>query len=660
MRDGMLWLVPYLMVWTTFELLAEVARVRQLTHPLLAVCAATATAMRDALPLAIWGSVASMLAVQAHLPRAAVAFVAISAGLLVAQLLSSQGGEGLQSLQMPLAIIGPLLLVPLMVRLSQTRAGTLGGRASAAGQNVSDVLNLVLPAIAAVLVLMLALSGLLALMAQLSVTERLAAIPPPPPLLTAAIYSVLNSLLWWAGIHGYYALLPLLEWLPAQSSAAQPWSQSALGVFVFIGGSGGTASLILALLLSARERKHRLVAAFSVVPACLNVNELLLFGLPLIFNRHLFWPFVLVPLLNLCSAVLALHLGLLPPIEMRIPFTGPLLLNALFGSGGQHGALALQLVNIALGTAVYLPFVRRFEQARRLNHDAVPLRALESSYARRREEAVLTLDDPVLRNLNVQQDRWHLRSRLKRLDQGDFLLHYQPKVAHLSGQVVSCEALLRLQLPQGQLLSPAAFLDDLARAGLMREVDLWVLQAVVLQVSEWKDEGMAPLSMAVNMSVDTLGDARTLKACTRLIADCPWPVIVEITEQALVGDEASTQAAIAALKQAGATVHVDDFGTGFSSLSYLHRFDIDGIKIDRSFTLSLDRERGRTVFAALCSLAQALGLDLVVEGVEHDWQLAQLPPWPDLTVQGWIHAPALPPERFVAHCQQSAGQSRAS
>jgi PTS system cellobiose-specific IIC component len=475
-----------------------------------------------------------------------------------------------------------------------------------------------------------------------------------PPLLIAALYCVLNSLFWSLGIHGFYALLPMLDWLPAQPSAQEPLSQAFLGVYVFIGGSGGSASLVVALLLFARERRHRLIGLFSVLPGLLSVNELLLFGLPLILNRWLFWPFVLVPVVNLGVALLAVNLGVVPPMTVNIPFNGLLLLNAWLGAGGSAAAALLQVLNIAIGAAIYAPFVKRFEVGGRAQ-ERIPLKALETSYARRREEADLTLDDPVRRSLELQQEQEGLQTRLQTLDTAEFLLHYQPKVAPASGEVVSCEALLRLDKGDGTLQYPGEFMDDLQRAGLMRELDRWVLQAVLQQVSDWQEEGMAAVSVAVNMSVDTLGDPHALRACARLISCCPWPVVVEITEQALVGDEADTRAAIASLKRAGATVHVDDFGTGFSSLSYLHRFDIDGIKIDRSFTLSLDSERGRTVFAALCGLAQDLALDLVVEGVEHPWQLAKLPPWTALTVQGWIYARALAPEAFLAYRQAHAG-----
>ncbi len=101
------------------------------------------------------------------------------------------------------------------------------------------------------------------------------------------------------------------------------------------------------------------------------------------------------------------------------------------------------------------------------------------------------------------------------------------------------------------------------------------------------------------------------------------------------------------LHQLGVKIHIDDFGTGYSSLSYLNRFDIDTIKIDRSFVLALDNPKGRKVFASLQSVAHALDLAVIVEGVETNQQLDAIKANGALSIQGWYYAKSLPAERFI-------------
>lgn len=650
MRDGMLWLVPYLMLWSTLLILLELARHTGHADWTPAWLEHSVSAMRQALPLALWGSIGSAMALHARLPRAGVAFVCLGTGLLMEQWLLASGPAA-RSLSVPMGIVGPLMLVRLISTLTRLRLGQMLPHSTAAGQQVAEVLNLIFPALGAVTLLMASLwlaSRGIALMPLPDGTARLHETPVP---VLALLYTLANSLLWSLGVHGYYALIPLLELIPAGPTPGQPLSQSFLGIFVFIGGSGGTASLVLALLLFSRDRKHRIVALASALPALVNVNELLLFGLPLIMNRHLVLPFVLVPVINLGVATAVMHAGWIAPLPLNLPFTGPLFLNALLGSGGQQGAMVLQAVCLVLGTAIYLPFLKRFE-ARDLQQPLTTPRALETAYIQRREEAHNLLDDPVRTYATALGERRRLGDALRCIDQGEFLLHYQPKVDPHTGRVTSCEALLRLDMGDGQLRMPGSFLPDLERAGQMKAVDLWVLKTALEQLADWQDAGLKDLTLAVNVSVDSLGDPQAVQALCALLAAGPGPIAIELTEQALVGNEAETRNAIAALKAAGAKIQIDDFGTGFSALSYLHRFDIDGIKLDRSFTQALHTERGRCVFSGLAQLAHALDLDLVVEGVERSEQLRlllQVMAERPLTVQGWIYSRGVAGTAFIEH-----------
>jgi sensor c-di-GMP phosphodiesterase-like protein len=127
----------------------------------------------------------------------------------------------------------------------------------------------------------------------------------------------------------------------------------------------------------------------------------------------------------------------------------------------------------------------------------------------------------------------------------------------------------------------------------------------------------------------------------------------------LLVEEQALQRALERLHAMKVKIYIDDFGTGYSSLSYLNRFDIDAIKIDRSFVLALDTQRGRKVFASLQSVATELDLAVVVEGVETQQQLDAIADHPNLSIQGWLFSRSLKPEDFINYVQASPAITQA-
>ncbi len=200
-------------------------------------------------------------------------------------------------------------------------------------------------------------------------------------------------------------------------------------------------------------------------------------------------------------------------------------------------------------------------------------------------------------------------------------LLYQPVVALPHGQIIGMESLLRWRHPQRGLLTPADFLVIAEDTGLILELGRWALDAACAQLAAWNAEMPdAPITLGVNLSTRQLTDPLLLDIVGSALAASgipPGRLILEITESTLMEDVASSQAVLAALKDLGVYIAVDDFGTGFSSLAYLKRFPVDILKIDRSFIDGLpDDAESSVIVAAIIGMAKALGLDIVAEGVE--------------------------------------------
>lgn len=660
LRDGMVWLLPYFMLWSAALLAGELLRIRESTQALAALLQAMATILRDLMPLVIWGTMGAMAALQHGLPRTPVAFVCVACGAMSQFALQREFGTSVMAWHVTVAMLAPFALVWLIEWFEQQHWARLAPQSSMAGRNVVDSLNLVLPSLVAIVVCTVA--ALAAAHGIHWVLQRLPELPIPvhSPEWSAMLYVWGNSVLWFFGIHGYYALLPLLDNLPTVSSTpSQLLSQTFLGTFVFIGGSGSTFSLIVALLWRSRYRPYRIVAFGSLVPALINVNELLLFGLPVILNPTLLLPFVLAPTANLILALLATDAGWVSLAVTNVPFNSPVPFNAMLATGGDWHAIALQLTNVTVGALIYAPFISRRETrahglADTRQHAGAPaLQALDTDYVQRREEANHAMDDPV-RRLNERDSEALFKRRWA--DRGitdfDFELFFQPKVDPSRGQVTGCEALLRLHDGQGKQVEPGRFLPELERAGLLKDVDLWVMHAAVRQIAQWQEAGITVLPIAVNVSADSLMDLRAVARLADEARKASGLICVELTEGALLSDQQVVVQALDSLRGAGCRVDIDDFGTGYSALSYLHRFQVDGIKIDRSFTTALQHERGRVVFAELCAMAARLHLYLTIEGLEEAWQLSHLPRDVPLAVQGFYYAPPLRAQQYLAFIQQ--------
>jgi EAL domain-containing protein (putative c-di-GMP-specific phosphodiesterase class I) len=220
-------------------------------------------------------------------------------------------------------------------------------------------------------------------------------------------------------------------------------------------------------------------------------------------------------------------------------------------------------------------------------------------------------------------------------------MEYQPQVQASSGKVVSCEALIRAKDPiSGEILYPGAFLPYFEQANMMPDIDLWTVKKVVsdLKITQ-VNQSTVPTS--INITPETLLNKEVMNRICRTIEPVAKWVSIEITEESLVTDTARVLESLQRLKKLGCKISLDDFGVGYSSLSYLNQFDVDCIKIDRSFALSLDNEKGRRLFYAMLKVAQELDLSCVVEGVETQQQLDLIPNHHSISIQGWYYSKSL-------------------
>jgi EAL domain-containing protein (putative c-di-GMP-specific phosphodiesterase class I) len=214
------------------------------------------------------------------------------------------------------------------------------------------------------------------------------------------------------------------------------------------------------------------------------------------------------------------------------------------------------------------------------------------------------------------------------LDQGEFVLFYQPKVEMTTGRVLGFEALLRWEHPQQGLIAPQQFLPLIENTGLSARVGDWVFSQALDHLSQWRRSGM-DISVSVNVSARHLQEPDFAQRLSELLARHDEALAthleLEMLETAAHADIDAASALMARCRAIGVRIALDDFGTGYSTLTYLKRLPVDVLKIDRSFVHHmLDDSQDRAIVEGVIGLARTFGCTVVAEGVESPAQARTL------------------------------------
>jgi diguanylate cyclase (GGDEF)-like protein len=226
---------------------------------------------------------------------------------------------------------------------------------------------------------------------------------------------------------------------------------------------------------------------------------------------------------------------------------------------------------------------------------------------------------------------------------GQLLVHYQPVIRLRDGGLEGFEALVRLKSANGGLISPAEFIPLAEAQGLVDAILDVVLRQACMMVDRWSSYE-PEIYVSVNVSARSVNTA-LVERVARALADHRVPaqrIKLELTESVLVGTTKVVGETLAALRELGIGLYIDDFGTGFSSLSYLHQFPADRIKLDRAFVMALDGQRTPDIVETIVTLSRRIGAAVIAEGIETETQLRVLRELGCLSGQGYFFAPGVP------------------
>lgn len=457
----------------------------------------------------------------------------------------------------------------------------------------------------------------------------------------------LSSLLWFFGVHGGDALEGVSsKYFTALSDggvAGTLLTKEFFDIFVLMGGCGATICLLAAILIFSKNRARRGLGITATAPMVFNINELMVFGLPIIFNPIMLIPFLLVPLVNYTVSYLAIYSGIVPVVVNQVQWTTPVLLGGYQATGSVMGLL-LQLFNIVLGVAIYLPFVkildRESEKIIKNNYkefneyyinnermlQTVRLSEMNSIYGSFAKELTADIKHDLFRNLQM---------------------YYQPQYNY-QGKCIGVEALLRWKHRVLGVIYPPLVMKLTNECGLSAKLEEAITNQVLKDREALLKKYGPDIKISINATGSSFGSGELLNWLKEIDKTSPFKgknICIELTEQEAFSINDKTRTILKELKDMGLFLSIDDFSMGQTTLHYLKESLFDEIKIDGSLVKGLSTSQNcREIVSSLIELADSLSLSIVAEFVETEEEREILHKMGCNGYQGWLYSPAVPLE----------------
>ncbi|HBG0707419.1 EAL domain-containing protein [Clostridioides difficile] len=483
-------------------------------------------------------------------------------------------------------------------------------------------------------------------------------------LMSALLFIFLMHFMWFFGIHGSNVLDTVAKNLFENSIAininlvnnnqlpTEIFTKTFFDTMVLLGGCGSLLCLVIAIFLSEKRINVRKLAKIASIPALFNINEMLVFGIPIVFNYIMFVPFVITPIILTITSYVAMSTGIVPCTVSAVEWTSPIFLSGYMSTGSIRGSL-LQVFNLCVGVMIYIPFIKMSQNryTYMFKNNIENLTNLLKRYE-------LTGEQPNLLNHNgkIGSISKMLASDLKfAMKRGEIELFYQPQVNY-NGNVVGAEGLLRWKHSIGGFIYPPLVIILAKEEGFLDELGEYIINKACIDLKKSEKLLRNPVKFSVNISPDQLDDPKLPEQIKNIISSNdinPNMLGIEITEQIALSGSQIIIERINAIHNLGIKLIMDDFGMGHSSLIYLQNNNFDIVKLDGSLVKEiLTNKRSSEIIMTIVNLSKNLDFDIVVEYVENIDQRDKLYGLGCEIYQGYYYSKAIPFEEFVEYANQ--------
>ncbi|MDR3071965.1 MAG: EAL domain-containing protein [Clostridiales Family XIII bacterium] len=466
------------------------------------------------------------------------------------------------------------------------------------------------------------------------------------------IIILMTEFFWFIGIHGGDVIMDGISSIAnGTADGGVVLTKEFFDTFIYLGGSGATLGMLLALFFVKTRHKGRRLAKVSLFPAIFNINETLIYGVPIIFNPLFFIPFVCSPIVLGAIAFVSTHLGILPVVDTAGQWTTPIFLSGYLATGS-YNAIFIQAIGLAVSTFIYIPFIKlagRSEQIKNQN-DFVELQKAAISAAENEYISLIARKDHIGELARDFATELREQFTSKRIP---FRMVFQPKTDD-AGRVKGAEALLRWNHPDYGNVSPVMIVEMCDEAELSIELGRWVLEKSIQGFAAFRRAGVDDISISINLNPQHIhADPGFPDFVAKVLSKYRVPpdlVELEITEHAVVNSGESTKEIFRRLRDIGVSLSIDDLGMGYSSLTYISDFGAKTVKIDTSLIRGIENDVNRQeIVRSILRLQQRIDIEIIVEGVETRAELEVLSQLGTKYYQGYYFSKPLPPREFLAY-----------
>ena len=466
------------------------------------------------------------------------------------------------------------------------------------------------------------------------------------------LFVLLSSILWFFGIHGSDTLEGIMQQyfagglelnqasIEAGGEATVVLTKEFFDCFVLMGGCGSTICLLIAILAFSKNKARRGLGYTASFPMLFNINELMVFGLPIIFNPIMLIPFLVVPLVCYSISYFAISVGLVPMITSSVEWTTPILLGGYSATGSIAGSI-LQLVLVVIGVSIYLPFViimdKQTEASAKRDYEEFMkfFKENESDFVNKKITEIGNVYGEFAKGLCVE-----IQHGLNRYVQ----MAYQPQY-HYDGKCYGVESLLRFNHPIHGYLYPPLVIKLAEEGGVLAQLEEMVLEKALQDRPELLKQYGENIHLSINVTGKTIITPRYLSLCSKLNEQNSFKgknICIEITEQAVLEFNDVTKNAFKTLRDMGLLLAIDDFSMGQTSLNYLKDNMFDIIKLDGSLiTEMFDHTNVLDIVSSIVKLSKSLDMIVVAEYVQSDEQKEALHEMGCDTYQGYLYSQAI-------------------
>lgn len=441
------------------------------------------------------------------------------------------------------------------------------------------------------------------------------------------VFVTLSSVLWFLGIHGsdvlegvsqnFFnpALAENIQQVALGNQPTEIFTKQFFDLFILLGGCGTSLALLVSILLFSKRKINRNLAKMAIFPGIFNINEILVFGLPVIYNPYMLIPFIATPIVLFFTSYIAFVTGIVPLVTTEVAWTTPIIFSGYISTGSVAGSI-LQIVNLCIGILIYIPFVRMYD-------------GTKSGEAERRMEELMTVlkeseennENICLTNLpgmsgNIAKS---LAVELKEaIGKKEIEMYYQPQFNY-EGVCIGAEALLRYNHPLYGMLYPPLVIKIAQELGILYKLETLIFE----KVSE--DMKLLDVSISVNVTATTIAEERFVEFLANLkkkyeIAD--GKLCIEITEQTAMSMDMDFIEKLNAIKEMGYLLAIDDFTMGHTSVKYLQSNNFDRVKLDGSIVKDMMvNPRSREIISSIIYLSESLDFKVIAEFVESEDQI---------------------------------------